>query len=439
MKKALILGAGLVTKPIVDYLLSRENVLVTVASRTVSKAEKLVNKHPRGTAIPLNVENDLELDRLVSEHDVTISLVPYAYHVKVAKLCIKYKKDMVTTSYISPEMRALDGEAREAGILILNELGLDPGIDHMSAMKIIHDVEDRGGKIISFKSYCGALPAPEANTNPWGYKFTWSPRGVLLASGNTAKYLWDGSVVDVPSARLFYDFHKVHVDGVGELEAYPNRNSVQYIDLYGLHETQDMYRGTFRNPGWCPLMQKVVGLGLLTLNEIDVTGKTYRQFMAELVGCSPSDDVRARAAEKLGIQGDSPEMEKLAWAGVFEDRPINMSNSTPLDVLFSLLSHKLAIHEGERDMIVLFHNFIAQFEDRKERITSTMIDFGIPNGDTAVARTVSLPAAVGTHLIMDGAITTKGVHMPNLPEFYNPILEELETLHITCKERTFPL
>lgn len=435
MKKVLILGAGLVSKPIVDYLLEKEDYHVTVASRTVSKAEKLVNQHPRGTALPLNVENDAELDRLVSDHDLTISLVPPAYHVKVARLCLKHKKNMITTSYISPEMRALDAEAKNAGILILNELGLDPGIDHMSAMKIIHDVEAGGGKIESFRSYCGALPAPEANDNPWGYKFTWAPRGVLLASRNSGKYLWDGEIREVPSERLFADVHNVTVEGVGELEAYPNRDSTQYIELYGLQESKTMYRGTFRNPGWCSLMLKVRTLGLLELDEIDVTGKTYRQFMAGLAGCDPTDDVRARVAEKVGVAADDQDIEKIAWVGLFEDNPINLEKTTNLDVFFSLLGKALEPSPKERDMIVLFHNFLADYGDRKEKITSTMVDYGIPDGDSAIARTVSLPAAVGTHLVLEGEIRVTGVHMPNLPEFYNPILKGLEELNITCEEK----
>jgi len=439
MKNILLLGAGMVTRPIVNYLLAREDVNLTVASRTVSKAEKLVGDHPRGTALPLNVKDDAELEKLVSSHDLTISLVPYAYHVKVAKLCIKYKKNMVTTSYISPEMRALDQEARDAGVLILNELGVDPGIDHMSAMKIIHDVERNGGKVTSFRSYCGGLPAPEANDNPWGYKFSWAPRGVVLAAGNSGKFLWEGEVKEIPTERLFHETHILTVEGVGDLESYPNRDSMGYIELYGLEGIETMFRGTLRNIGWCKLWQQIKALKMLDLTEWKTNGMTFKGYMAKLVGCDVNEDVKAKTAAYLNLPVDAPEIEKLAWLGLFDDTAIPAEETTDLDVLSDLLQAKIMLKPDERDMIVLHHEFVAQYPDRKERITSSMIDFGIPNGDTSMARTVSLPAAIGTAMILDGKITVKGVHLPTLPEFYNPILAELETLDIKCEERTYPL
>jgi len=438
MKKVLLLGAGMVTRPIVHYLLGREDVQLTVASRTVSKAEELVKGHARGKAIALNVDNEAELENLVAGHDLSISLVPYTYHVKVAKLCIKHKKDMVTTSYISADMRALDGDAKKAGVLLLNELGVDPGIDHMSAMKIIHDVEKGGGKVVSFRSYCGGLPAPEANTNPWGYKFSWAPRGVVLAARNNAKYLWDDKVVEVPTERLFHETHALHVEGIGDLEAYPNRDSMGYIELYGLKDTKTMYRGTLRNPGWCLLWQKIKALNLLDLDEFETKGMTYRAFMAKRLGCAPTDDLKARAGAVLGLPATAPEVEKLAWVGLFDDRPIPAPKISALDILAGLLLEKLTYAPGERDMIVLHHEFMAEYPGRKERITSSLVDFGIPNGDSSMARTVSLPAAIGTAMILDGKIKVKGVHLPTLPEFYEPILKELETMDIVCKEKKYP-
>jgi saccharopine dehydrogenase-like NADP-dependent oxidoreductase len=439
MKKVLLLGAGMVTRPIVHYLLDREDIQLTVASRTVSKAEELVKGHPRGTAIALNVTNDEELENLVATHDLSISLVPYTYHVKVAKLCIKHKKDMVTTSYISADMRALDGAAKEAGVLLLNELGVDPGIDHMSAMKIIHAVEREGGKVVSFRSYCGGLPAPEANTNPWGYKFSWAPRGVVLAARNNAKFLWDGKVVDVPTERLFLETHILNVEGIGDLECYPNRDSMGYIELYGLKDIQTMFRGTLRNLGWCSLWTKIKALNLLDLEEFETNGMTYKAFMAKLAGCQPSDNVKAKTAAFLDLPVDAPEVQKLEWVGLFEDKPIPNAKICALDVLADLLLIKLAYAPRERDLIVLHHEFVAEYPGRRERITSSLVDFGIPGGDTSMARTVSLPAAIGTAMILDGKITVKGVHLPTLPEFYEPILAELETMDIVCKEKKYPL
>jgi saccharopine dehydrogenase-like NADP-dependent oxidoreductase len=439
MKKVLLLGAGMVTRPIVQYLLGRENVQLTVASRTVSKAEELVKGHPRGKAVALNVDNEAELDSLVAAHDISISLVPPAQHVRVAKTCLKHKKDMVTTSYISPEMRALDADAKKAGVLLLNELGVDPGIDHMSAMQIIHGVERAGGKVVSFRSYCGGLPAPEANTVPWGYKFSWAPRGVVLAARNNARFLWDGKVVEVPTERLFHETHILNVEGIGDLEAYPNRDSMGYVDLYGLKDTKTMYRGTLRNLGWCSLWQKIKALNLLDLEEFETKGITYGAFMAKRLGCSPSDDLKAKAGAFLGLSASAPEVEKLAWVGLFDDRPIPAERISPLDVLAGLLLERLKYEPGERDLIVLHHEFVAEYPGKKERITSSLVDFGIPNGDTSMARTVSLPAAIGTAMILDGKITVKGVHLPTLPEFYEPILKELETMDIVCKEKKYPL
>ncbi|MGB2989140.1 MAG: saccharopine dehydrogenase C-terminal domain-containing protein, partial [Candidatus Zixiibacteriota bacterium] len=234
MKKVLVLGAGLVSKPLVQYLLDQPDFHVTVASRTVSKAEKLVGDHPRGKALPLNVKDTDTLRNLISDADLAISLVPYAHHVTVANFCIELKKQMVTTSYVSAAMKELDQKAKDAGVLILNEIGLDPGIDHMSAMRIIHDVQNKGGRIASFYSYCGGLPAPEANTNPWGYKFSWSPRGVVLAGKNPGRYLKDKKEVKIASEDLFAHFWPMNIEGVPPLEAYPNRDSIPYLEIYGI-------------------------------------------------------------------------------------------------------------------------------------------------------------------------------------------------------------
>ena len=251
MKKTLVLGAGMVSRPLVRYLLDQPEYHVTMASRTVSKAEKIINGHDRGKSVSLNVNDDALLEKLVAESDVTVSLLPYEYHVKVAKLCIKHKKHLVTTSYVSESMQKLDNEAKKAGVLLLNECGLDPGIDHMSAMRIIHGVEENGGKIIIFRSTTGALPAPEANNNPFGYKFSWSPRGVLLASRNAAKWLEDGKEISIPGEKLFENYTLQDVPGVGTFENYPNRNSLPYKDIYGLKDAKTVYRGTFRMTGWC--------------------------------------------------------------------------------------------------------------------------------------------------------------------------------------------
>ncbi|MBL7107922.1 MAG: saccharopine dehydrogenase NADP-binding domain-containing protein [Candidatus Cloacimonetes bacterium] len=435
MKKVLILGAGLVSRPHVNYLLDQPDFLVTVASRTVSKAEKLVGDHPRGKALSLNVKNDAMLEKLVSENDLAVSLLPYTYHVKVAKLCLKHQKNMVTTSYVSDEMNALDEEAKKAGLLILNEIGVDPGIDHMSAMRVINNVKNEGGKISSFKSYCGGLPAPEANTNPWGYKFSWSPRGVVMAGKNSAKFLMDNKITDIPGPELFANHWEVDIPGFGKLEAYPNRNSVPYRNIYNIDDTNTMFRGTLRYPGWCITMKKIVDIELLDdEKEYDLEGRTYADFMKNLLNISESDNLKKALAEKWEMDESSDAIHRMDWIGLLGNEKIGLEKGTAMDIFCKILLDKLKYDSGERDLLVLHHEFLAEYPEKKQKITSTMIDYGIPNGDSSMSRTVGLPGAIAVKLILNGEIKAKGVKIPVEPQIYEPVLKELELQNIICKE-----
>jgi len=437
MSRILVLGAGLVARPLVQYLLDQPDFQVTVASRTVEKARALIGDRPNGHALAFDIEREPErLDDLVAQADLAVSMLPYIHHLQVAHACLRHRRHLVTTSYVKDEMRALDGAARQAGVLFLNEIGLDPGIDHMSAMRIIDRVHADGGQVVSFRSYCGGLPAPEANTNPFGYKFSWSPRGVLLAGRNDARYLEDGQLVEVPNRRLFATRHTVPVEGVGDLEAYPNRDSLPYVHLYGIPEARTMYRGTLRYPGWCETWQKFVELGLLDLTEReDLTGMTYRQLLAHLIGRPETSDLRRDLAVHLDLPEDSPILDRFEWLGLLSDYPLPPER-TILDVLAVHMQEKLQYAPGERDMVVLLHDFVAEYSDRRERIRSWLVDFGIPHGDTAMARTVGLPAAIAIRLILQGGIRLTGVHIPVLPEIYGPVLAELKERGIRVQETT---
>ncbi len=436
MKKVLILGAGLVSRPMVRYLLDVPEFEVTVASRTVSKAQVLVGSHARGKAVALNVDNDTELEKQVSAADLAVSLLPYTFHVKVAGFCLKHKKPLVTTSYVSDAMRALDTQAKAAGVILLNEIGLDPGIDHMSAMKIIHDVQKAGGKVVSFMSYCGGLPAPEANDNPLGYKFSWSPKGVVMAGRNDARYLKDGKEVSIPGSELFGNRWPLKVAEGYEFEAYPNRNSLPYIETYGLAGVRTMLRGTLRNPGWCETLKAIADLGVLEDDTVrtDITDLTPEAWLR---GYAPgSGSLRADVAAKLGLEEENPTIERFAWLGLFDEKPIGLDAGSNLDILAKQMLDRMAYKPGERDMVVLHHEFGAEYPDRPaRRIFSTLIDCGIPNGDSAMARTVSLPAAIGVKMILQEQLELTGVQIPVVPEVYEPVLAELARLGIECKER----
>ncbi len=441
-KRILLLGAGLVTRPLVNYLLDIPDFSLTIATRTASKAHALLGSHSRGLAEQFDIEKTPEaLEMLVKEHDLVISLLPAQHHPAVAEAAIKHGRQMVTTSYVSPKMQELNGPAKDAGILVLNEIGLDPGIDHMSAMKVIHDVKNAGGKVVSFRSYCGGLPAPGANTNPWGYKFSWSPRGVILAARNAAKYIEDGKIVEIAGVDLFDHYHMVKLQELDDpFEAYANRDSVPYKEIYGLTDAQTMYRGTFRNVGHCVTWKKLADFGYFDLEVIEgLEGMTYRDFTAKLAGVPNDENLEQAVTDKMNLPDDPPVLEKWKWAGLFDETPLPASECSPVDVIVPAFLERMEYEPGERDMVALHHEFIAEYPDRKEKITSTLVDFGIPNGDSSMARTVGLPAAVAVRMVLHGEIDMTGVHIPVIPEIYEPVLAELENMNIKFTERTFPI
>ncbi len=434
MKKVLILGAGMVVKPIVKYLLDRD-FGVTVATRTKSKAEAMIGDHPNGKAVAWTIDDETVLAQMIEDHDLTVSLLPWMHHIMVAKHCIALKKNMVTTSYVKPEMKDLDQAAKDAGIIILNELGLDPGIDHMSAMRIIDHIHNKDGKVEEFYSFCGALVAPEVEKNPFNYKFTWAPKGVVMAGNNDGNYMRHGEVKYIPTEDLFKNPIKLDFPEVGNLEVYPNRDSMPYIDLYGVPETKTIMRGTFRYERWCENVDAMKACGLLSYEKMSLEGKTYAGMLSELIGVSCPSSIKEETAKYLKISPDSPVIEAFEWLGLFNENDIGRNDDSPFEVVADLMISKMMVGEKERDMVVMQHTFLASYPDgKKEVIKSRMLDFGTLETDTSIARTVALPAAVGVKMILDGEISAKGVHIPVIPEIYNPILDALEEMDIKMVE-----
>jgi len=435
MKKVCLLGAGLVAGPLIEYLLQFDEVELRVADIDLERARSLVKDHPRGRVYQLDLQNRPELVKLVSEAEVVVSMVPYTFHPYVAEICLELGKHLVTASYVSPAMKALDGRAREKGLIFLNELGLDPGIDHMEAMRLIEAAHQAGGRVLSFVSYCGGLPAPEASDNPFGYKFSWSPRGVLLAGRNEARYLLDGREVVVPAEELFSHYQMIDIPGLGVFEGYPNRNSVSYLETYGIRGARTMLRGTLRYPGWCQKLKKIGELGLLDINEREWQSSTYAGFLREYLGIEEAVELKTAVADRLQLSPKSDVIQSLDWLGLFSEQPLPSRKISPLDLLVALMVEKLKYREGERDMTVLQHQITVEYPGKgRELVTSTLIDFGQPHGHSSMSRTVGLPVALGVKLILERRIGLSGVLTPTVREIYEPILAELETLGLAFKE-----
>ena len=427
MKRVLVLGTGYVVKPLVDYFIDKCKYEVLVASRDNKHSGLIVAGRALGNRVlwsatpPYN-----ELDEMVKGVDLVVSMIPPNMHVIVANVCLKHGINMVTTSYISPEMKALDEKVKKAGIIVLNEIGEDPGIDHMGAMKMINQVKKEGGKIKSFKSYGSGIPSFEHNNNPYGYKFSWSPRGLLTAAQTPATYIQNGQKIEVSGENLFESSWLVDVEGLGTFETYPNRDSTNYIKDYGLEDVSDFYRGLLRHPGYCNSMQSMKDLNLLSNEEShDLQGVTYKQFTALLIGASGDTDIKQAVSDKLNLKTSSDIIKQLQWLGLFDDEQIPMSKGTNADVLLGLMQEKMTYKDPEKDMIIVHNEAIVEFDNRMEKRIATMKVEGRPFGHSAMSRAVGLPAAIASRLILEGTIRSKGVLKPITEEIYKPILSEL--------------
>ncbi|CAI6333854.1 unnamed protein product [Periconia digitata] len=443
----LLLGAGFVTRPTVE-LLGNSGIKVTVACRTLENAQKLAKGIKNTTAISLDVNDSEALDAEVAKVDVAISLIPYTHHATVIKSAIRKKKHVVTTSYVSPAMLELDAQAKEAGITVMNEIGLDPGIDHLSAVLTIDEVHKAGGKILSFKSYCGGLPAPEASDNPLGYKFSWSSRGVLLALRNAAKYWKDGKVVEVEGPELMAEAKPYFIYPGYAFVAYPNRDSTPYKERYNIPEAQTIVRGTLRYQGFPEYIKCLVDIGFLSEDPKDFLKegekRTWKEATAKIIGAASDkeeDIVWAISSQTKFASTEEKDriLDGLRWIGLLSSEPI-IPRGNALDTLCATLEKKMQYEEGERDMVMLQHRFEIENKDgSKEVRTSTLADYGDPKGYSAMAKLVGVPCAVAVQQVLDGTISEKGVLAPMSPKICAPLMKTLsEKYGIEFKEKSIP-
>ncbi len=434
MRRILILGAGLVVKPLLDDLLEMPEVELRLVTLNIGRAHALIAGRPRATALEADASAEAELRTEISRAEVVVSLLPAERHAGIARVCLDQRVPLVTTSYVSDAMQALDATARERGVLLLNEMGLDPGIDHMTAMTLIRGVQSEGGRVVSLSSCCGAIPAPESNDNPWGYKFAWSPRGVVLAARNPVRYLDRGVLVERPFPDLFDDPRSVEIPGVGRLEAYPNRNTLRYLDAYGVPGVRDFFRGTLRYPGWCQTWHALFDLGLLALEPEDFSHRSYAGFVEHHLPPG-SGSLTARLAQRLGVAEGHPVVARLEWLGLLSDRPVPDGLAAPLDVLTRLLQEKLRYSPGEHDLVALEHRCLAVYGDGSaRRITARLVVRGEAGDDSALARTVSLPAAEACRLLLEGGIPIPGVQIPLDPRITEPVLQALRKRGIVAEQ-----
>ncbi len=434
MRRILILGAGLVVKPLVDDLLELPEVELRLLTLNIGRAHALIAGRPRATAVEADASAEADLRAEISQAKVVVSLLPADRHAGIARVCLEQGVPLVTTSYVSDAMQALDARARERGVLLLNEIGLDPGIDHMTAITLIRSIQAEGGRVVSFSSCCGAIPAPDSNDNPWGYKFAWSPRGVVLAARNPVRYLEQGAVIERPFPDLFDDPRSIEIPGVGRLEAYPNRNCLRYLDAYGVPGVRDFFRGTLRYPGWCQTWHALFDLGLLGLEPEDVSNLTYAEFLDRHLPPG-SGSLSERLAQRLGVAQGHPVLARLEWLGLLSGRPVPDGRDAPLDVLTRILQERLRYAPGEHDLVALEHRCLAVYGNGSARqISVRLVVRGEAGDDSALARTVSLPAAVACRLLLEGRIPIPGVQIPLDPRITVPVLEALRERGIVADQ-----
>jgi len=442
MKNILILGAGLSTNSLINYLLenaTKYNWQITVGDIDEKTARRKVNGHPNGSAVVFDINDDMESWRTIAEADIVISMLPARMHHLVADKCIDLRKPMLTASYATDEIKALEEKAVKAKIPIMMELGLDPGIDHMSAMNIINRIQKDGGVLSSFYSFTGGLVAPEYDNNPWNYKFTWNPRNVVLAGNGVSQFIHNGRYKYIPYHRLFDRTLARKILNYGDFEVYPNRDSLKYREIYGLKNIPSMYRGTIRRPGFAKAWNVFVRLGLTEDTYVleDSENMTYRQFINAFLKYEPNVPVEIKLQEYCHNSEDPVVIEKLKWLGIFDDRKIGLKNATPAQILQKLLEEKWTMDPQDKDMIIMQHEFKYNNGAEDKMIVSAMAIEGKNQEETAMAMTVGLPLGIATKLLMLGKIKHKGVVLPIHQDIYQPILTELEAFGIRFEEKEY--
>ncbi|MBW3518919.1 saccharopine dehydrogenase family protein [Flavobacterium sp. NKUCC04_CG] len=445
MRNILIVGAGRSASSLIKYLLEKsdlENLHLTIADLSLELAQKKTNKHPNATAIALDLHDVDRRREEIAKADIVISMLPAFLHIELAKDCLTYRKHLVTASYISPEMAALDEEVKKNGLVFMNEIGLDPGIDHMSAMKILDEIRAKGGKIILFESFCGGLVAPESDDNLWNYKFTWNPRNVVLAGqGGAAKFIQEGQYKYIPYNKLFRRTEFMEIEGYGRFEGYANRDSLKYRSVYGLDDALTVFRGTIRRVGYSKAWNMFVELGLTDDSyTIDNSEQmSYREFINSYLPYHPSDSVEIKLRLALNLDQDDIMWDKLMELDIFNpDKIIGLKKATPAQILEKILSDSWDLKEHDKDMIVMYHKFGYELDGVRKEIDSKMVCIGDDQTYTAMAKTVGLPVAIAAIKILKGIISTPGVQMPIEKEVYEPILQELEHYGIVFHEKEVP-
>lgn len=444
MKNILVIGAGRTSTSLIDYLVNKANEkdwFITIADQSLELAESKAKNHPRTKAIQFDIFNEQARSDLISKTNIVASLLPETLHIHLVKDCLAHKVHLVTASYVSPQMANYDQQAKDAGLIFLNEMGLDPGIDHMDTLRLINKIKHSGGRLISLRSFGGGLIAPQSDDNPWGYKITWNPMNVVIAGMASARYVKDGKLKIVPYNRLFLDVHPVEIPGYGKLEAYPNRDSIKYRRIYNVPRIPNVFRGSLRKPGFCKAWNALVQIGL-TDNRYtvpDADRLSYNEWLSFYLNKKNNSSLRETLARFLDEPADSKLMKKIEWLGLLSDEKIELKNSTPAEILLDLLQKKWKFTEKDKDMVILHTEVEYVLGKSCEKITSTLILYGNENFNTAMSASVGLPMGVGVNLILSDKVSERGVIIPIYQDIYKPALKELAELGIRFNETTTKL